>query len=118
MQVGIIPHWLSIDGTQPRIPENEFVERPKVKRPRATQTATRNVRARNNAGKPLLYQARVKLSVRNCLFERVTVLIEKTCPLDGMSMSIVFSRSIVEEYDAPTNSPQNMYHLARPVPRE
>ena len=55
LQVGVVPHWLAIDGVQPRIPENEVPEKPKAKRPRPVVPNSRNV-------KPKLEQGRTELS--------------------------------------------------------
>ena len=32
--VGVIPHWLAIDGVQPAIPENAAIQPRRAKRPR------------------------------------------------------------------------------------
>ena len=34
VEVGVVPHWLAIDGIQPAIPENTPLERSRVKRAR------------------------------------------------------------------------------------
>ncbi len=34
VEVGVVPHWLAIDGIQPAIPENMPLERSRVKRAR------------------------------------------------------------------------------------
>lgn len=34
VDVGLVPHWLAVDGVQPTIPENACLERPKAKRQR------------------------------------------------------------------------------------
>lgn len=34
IQVGVVPHWLAVDGVQPAIPENAPLERPRSKRAR------------------------------------------------------------------------------------
>ena len=32
IEVGVVPHWLAVDGVQPAIPENAPLERPRAKR--------------------------------------------------------------------------------------
>lgn len=34
IEVGVVPHWLAVDGVQPAIPENAPLERPRSKRAR------------------------------------------------------------------------------------
>ena len=34
MEVGVVLHWLAVDGRQPAIPENAPLERPRAKRQR------------------------------------------------------------------------------------
>ena len=34
VEVGVIPHWLAIEGVQPAIPENAAVQPRRVKRPK------------------------------------------------------------------------------------
>jgi hypothetical protein len=34
VEVGVVLHWLAVDGRQPAIPENEPLERPRAKRQR------------------------------------------------------------------------------------
>lgn len=55
-EVGVVPHWLAIEGVQPRISENEPIERPRAKRPRVESTTQKNSRRKLESGKFMLFQ--------------------------------------------------------------
>ena len=42
MEVGVIPHWLAIEGVQPGIPENAAIQPRKAKRPKLAAAAKVN----------------------------------------------------------------------------
>ena len=50
VEVGVVPHWLAIEGVQPNIPENAPVERQKLKRPRAEVAHHKVARKKQEAG--------------------------------------------------------------------
>jgi hypothetical protein len=39
VEVGVVPHWLAVNGVQPAIPENAALEPPRPKRRRAERGA-------------------------------------------------------------------------------
>ncbi|KAK9812628.1 hypothetical protein WJX72_000897 [[Myrmecia] bisecta] len=54
VEVGMVPHWLAVDGVQPAIPENAPLERPKAKRQRlepARQVKQRQQQQQQQAAK-------------------------------------------------------------------
>ena len=60
--VGVIPHWLAIDGVQPAIPENAAIQPRAAKRPRLDPAAAAKTKSAaafkaadaGQAGKPLV----------------------------------------------------------------
>lgn len=52
VDVGVIPHWLAIDGMQPAIPENEAIQPRKIKRPRADAPTPATAKAKSPPGMP------------------------------------------------------------------
>ncbi len=44
VEVGVIPHWLAIEGVQPGIPENAAIQPRKAKRPKLDLAAAAKVK--------------------------------------------------------------------------
>ena len=45
VEVGVIPHWLAIEGVQPAIPENAAIQPRRVKRPKLDAAAAAKSKA-------------------------------------------------------------------------
>lgn len=50
VEVGVIPHWLAIEGVQPAIPENAAIQPRRVKRPKLDMTAAAAAKSKAAAG--------------------------------------------------------------------
>ena len=50
VEVGVIPHWLAIDGLQPAIPENEAIQPRRIRRPRADAPPAATAKAKPPVG--------------------------------------------------------------------
>ena len=50
VEVGVIPHWLAINGLQPAIPENEAIQPRRIRRPKADAPPAAAAQAKPHAG--------------------------------------------------------------------
>lgn len=50
VEVGVIPHWLAIEGVQPAIPENAAIQPRRAKRPKLDMTAAAAAKSKAAAG--------------------------------------------------------------------
>ena len=52
VEVGVVPHWLAIDGAQPNVPQHPPADKQRVKRKRAEASQPVSTKQRRETGDP------------------------------------------------------------------